>query len=61
MKRSLSSIDPPPTWPARLAEPARPSLAALDLDVACLLVGLALLGFVAWQISMHSTVLTYGL
>jgi hypothetical protein len=36
-------------------------LAALGLDAACLLVGLALLGFVAWQISMHSTVLTYGL
>jgi hypothetical protein len=57
MKRSLSSIEPPPTWPARLAEPARPSLAAFCLDAAGLLAGLALLGFVAWQMSQHSILL----
>jgi len=57
MNRPLSSIDPPPTWPEALRQPARPSLAALGLDVACLLVGLALLGFVAWQVSQHSLVL----
>jgi len=34
---------------------------ALCLDVACFLAVLILVGFVAWQISMHSTVLTYGL
>jgi hypothetical protein len=53
MNRPLSSIDPPPTWPARLAEPARPSLAALGLDVACLLVGLALVLFVVYNLKMH--------
>jgi hypothetical protein len=53
MNRPLSSITPPPTWPARLAEPARPSLAALCLDVACLLVGLALFLFVVYNLKMH--------
>jgi hypothetical protein len=33
-------------------------LAAFALDAAGLLVGLALLGFVAWQISQHSILLT---
>lgn len=58
MTRPITSIDPPPVWVARLAEAPRPSLPALCLDAACLLVGLALVGFVAWQISQHSTVLT---
>ena len=57
MKRPLSSIDTPPTWPEALRQPARPSLAALGLDVACLLVWLALLGFVAWQMSQHPILL----
>jgi hypothetical protein len=53
MKRPLSSIDPPPTWPEALRQPARPSLAALGMDVACLLVGLALLLFVVYNLKMH--------
>lgn len=57
MKRPLSSIEPPPTWPEALASPARPSLPALCLDVACGLAGLALLGFVAWQVSQQPIVL----
>lgn len=57
MKRPLSSIEPPPVWPEALASPARPSLPALCLDVAAGLVGLALLGFVAWQVSQQSSVL----
>ncbi len=57
MKRPLSSIKPPPVWPARLAEEPKPCLPALCLDVACLLAGLALLGFVAWPVSQHSPVL----
>lgn len=57
MTRPLASIPPPPVWPARLAEAPRPSLPALCLDAACLLAGLALVGFVAWQISMQFTLL----
>jgi hypothetical protein len=53
MNRPLSSIDPPPTWPEALRQPARPSLAALGLDVACLLVGLALVLFVVYNFKMH--------
>lgn len=56
MKRTLSSITPPPVWPARLASTARPSLAAFCLDAAGLLGGLALLGFVAWQVAQQSNV-----
>lgn len=53
MKRPLSSIEPPPTWPEALASPARPSLPALCLDLACLLVGLALVLFVVYNLKMH--------
>ncbi len=53
MNRPLASIDPPPVWPARLDEPARPSLPALCLDAACLLVGLALVLFVVYNLKMQ--------
>lgn len=56
MNRPLSSTEPPPTWPEALASPARPSLPALCLDVAAGLVGLGLLGFVAWQVAQHPPV-----
>jgi hypothetical protein len=46
MKRPLSSIEPPPTWPEALRVPARPGWAAFCLDAACLAVGLGLILFV---------------
>ena len=46
MKRRLSDIPPPPTWPEALLVPARPGWAAFCLDVACLAVGLGLILFV---------------
>lgn len=53
MNRPLASIEPPPTWPEALANPARPSLPALCLDVAAGLVGLALLLFVGFNLKLH--------
>jgi hypothetical protein len=53
MKRPISSIEPPPTWPDALSAPTRPSLPALCLDVAAGLVGLALLLFVGFNLKLH--------
>ena len=53
MKRPLSSIEPPPTWPEALRGPARQGWAATCLDAACLAVGLGLILFVALNLK-HS-------
>lgn len=50
MKRRLSEIEPPPTWPEALRGPARQSWPALCLDVACGLVSLALILFVVFNV-----------
>jgi hypothetical protein len=53
VKRKLSDIPPPPTWPEALLVPARPGWAAFCLDAACLAVGLGLILFVALNLK-HS-------
>jgi hypothetical protein len=50
MKRKISDIPPPPTWPEALLVPARPGWAAFCLDAACLAVGLGLILFVVSSI-----------
>ena len=61
MKRPLSSIEPPPTWPEALRGPARQSWPALCLDVACGLVSLALVLFVVIASQITSVVRDIGL
>ena len=54
MKRKLSEIEPPPTWPDALPSlPARLGWPALCLDVAAGLVSLGLILFVVFNLKSH--------